>query len=315
MPDRLRHTAHVFIDVVGALISLGVVLSAATAAAGLLRAAAAIGRARALLEPAAYLALGILLHTHRHDADPLATLMHAVLGVQLMALAAAQLVNNAVHAAAGDMTHSHHAPHGPMPPPGTRLLRLPAATVDVEGCNSPGGPMHATGACNSPGGPMHATGACNSPGGPMVRSAAKSGASSIPGSDGDSHGGSHGGSGGGSGGGKRPCIELLSLSRALTATAWTLPGVWLVHMSAFLYVYGMGADGSLHQLLWPADQGVDADQAVGLYLALDVLLAALIVVLAQTLGQLAAEPVEAMAGCAPAPEMNGLLQTEDEERA
>lgn len=108
-------------------------------------------------------------------------------------------------------------------------------------------------------------------------------------------------------------VEVRILSRALTATAWTLPGVWLVHMSAFLYVYGMGADGSLHQLLWPADQETDAEQAVGLYLALDVLLAAGLVALAQMFGLSAAE-TEASARVVPATETNGLLQIEEEER-
>jgi hypothetical protein len=84
-------------------------------------------------------------------------------------------------------------------------------------------------------------------------------------------------------------------------------------MSAFLYVYGMGADGSLHQLLWPADQETDAEQAVGLYLALDVLLAAGLVALAQMFGLSAAE-TEASARVVPATETNGLLQIEEEER-
>ena len=254
----LRHTAHVFIDLVGALISLGVLLSAAAAAAGCLRAAAAIGRARALLEPAAYLALGVLLYTHRHDGADLAIQMHAVLGVLLMALAAAQLLNNAVHAATG-VTPQHQQQqqqqqqHQPQQQQQQQQQQVDWASLPIDGSSASGG------------------------------------------------------------GGGGDASELLFLSRALTATAWTLPGVWLVHMSAFLYVYGMGADGSLHQLLWPADQETDAEQAVGLYLALDVLLAAGLVALAQMFGLSAAE-TEASARVVPATETNGLLQIEEEER-
>uniref|UniRef100_A0A7S0JHH3 Cytochrome b561 domain-containing protein n=1 Tax=Calcidiscus leptoporus TaxID=127549 RepID=A0A7S0JHH3_9EUKA len=77
---------------------------------------------------------------------------------------------------------------------------------------------------------------------------------------------------------------LCMLTRKLTAFAWVLTGLWLVHMAAFLYMFGNEARGKgrgLHHLLWADEHGQVqsplAAECAGFYLALDILMGVLLV--------------------------------------
>lgn len=72
--------------------------------------------------------------------------------------------------------------------------------------------------------------------------------------------------------------------RQLVAFLYTLTGVWLIHMGAFLYMHGTPWEKDpfrgLHLLLWHDDHNSQpaASQVVGLYLGLDVVICAAVMI-------------------------------------
>ena len=106
-----------------------------------------------------------------------------------------------------------------------------------------------------------------------------------------------------------PPPSAARLAKALVAFAWALPGVWLVHMAAFQYLFARGWHSDLHEstdvkhgvhhLLWPSEAKMDekslsdarenfakAGEYLGIYLTVDLLLVASFVAAAIITGPL-----------------------------
>jgi len=92
-----------------------------------------------------------------------------------------------------------------------------------------------------------------------------------------------------------PPQGVASLANACVAYAWVMPGVWLIHMASFHYLFARGWHNDVdikqgvHHLLWPGELATDAatvkDDAkareyIGVYLTVDLLFSAALVLAA-----------------------------------
>ena len=92
-----------------------------------------------------------------------------------------------------------------------------------------------------------------------------------------------------------PRVSAAHLASELVAFSYMVPGVWLLHMATFHYLFGRGwHDGNnifqgVHHLLWPDEASIDlatltnaakAREFIGVYLTVDMLVAAWLVSLA-----------------------------------